>query len=213
MAEGDCGTIITDKTPFYATSGGQTADTGVIKTDNAEFEVQDTIKLLGGKIGHVGKVTKGMFAVDETVKMCIDVEKRLASGKNHSATHLLQKALREVLGTHVEQHGSDVNPERLRFDFSHFSAMTTEEIAKVEKIVNEKIQEGLPVVTEIMDIEDAKKTGAGICLARSTVLKSVLLRWVITQQSFVVVHMLKIQLQLQHSRFYLNQVLQQECVV
>ena len=160
LAEGDCGTIITDKTPFYATSGGQTADTGVIKTDNAEFEVQDTIKLLGGKIGHVGKVTKGMFAVDETVKMCIDVEKRLASGKNHSATHLLQKALREVLGTHVEQHGSDVNPERLRFDFSHFSAMTTEEIAKVEKIVNEKIQEGLPVVTEIMDIEDAKKTGA-----------------------------------------------------
>lgn len=84
-----------------------------------------------------------MFAVDETVKMCIDVEKRLASGKNHSSTHLLQKALREVLGTHVEQHGSDVNPERLRFDFSHFSAMTTEEIAKVEKIVNEKIQEGL----------------------------------------------------------------------
>ena len=160
LAEGDCGTIITDKTPFYATSGGQTADTGVIKTDNAEFEVHDTIKLLGGKIGHVGKVTKGMFAVDETVKMCIDVEKRLASGKNHSATHLLQKALREVLGTHVEQHGSDVNPERLRFDFSHFSAMTTEEIAKVEKIVNEKIQEGLPVVTEIMDIEDAKKTGA-----------------------------------------------------
>ena len=160
LAEGDCGTIITDKTTFYATSGGQTADTGVIKTDNAEFEVQDTIKLLGGKIGHVGKVTKGMFAVDETVKMCIDVEKRLASGKNHSATHLLQKALREVLGTHVEQHGSDVNPERLRFDFSHFSAMTTEEIAKVEKIVNEKIQEGLPVVTEIMDIEDAKKTGA-----------------------------------------------------
>ncbi len=160
LAEGDRGTIITDKTPFYATSGGQTADTGVIKTDNAEFEVQDTIKLLGGKIGHVGKVTKGMFAVDETVKMCIDVEKRLASGKNHSATHLLQKALREVLGTHVEQHGSDVNPERLRFDFSHFSAMTAEEIAKVEKIVNEKIQEGLPVVTEIMDIEDAKKTGA-----------------------------------------------------
>ena len=160
LAEGDCGTIITDKTPFYATSGGQTADTGVIKTESAEFEVQDTIKLLGGKIGHVGKVTKGMFAVDETVKMCIDVEKRLASGKNHSATHLLQKALREVLGTHVEQHGSDVNPERLRFDFSHFSAMTTEEIAKVEKIVNEKIQEGLPVVTEIMDIEDAKKTGA-----------------------------------------------------
>lgn len=160
LAEGDCGTIITDKTPFYATSGGQAADTGVIKTESAEFEVQDTIKLLGGKIGHVGKVTKGMFAVDETVKMCIDVEKRLASGKNHSATHLLQKALREVLGTHVEQHGSDVNPERLRFDFSHFSAMTTEEIAKVEKIVNEKIQEGLPVVTEIMDIEDAKKTGA-----------------------------------------------------
>lgn len=160
IAEGDVGTIIVDETPFYATSGGQAADTGVITTDSACFEVSDTIKLLGGKIGHVGKVTKGMFATGEKVHLKIDLKKRLATGKNHSATHLLQKALREVLGTHVEQHGSDVNEDRLRFDFSHFSAMTPEELAQVEHIVNEKIQESLPVVTEVMALEDAKKTGA-----------------------------------------------------
>jgi len=160
IAEGDIGTIIVDETPFYATSGGQAADTGVIVKDNACFEVSDTIKLLGGKIGHVGKVTKGMFLVGDKVHLQIDAAKRRATGKNHSATHLLQKALREVLGTHVEQHGSDVNADRLRFDFSHFSAMTAEELAKVEAIVNEKIQASLPVVTEVMGIEEARKTGA-----------------------------------------------------
>ncbi len=160
LAEGDIGTIIVDKTPFYATSGGQAADTGLIETEGAVFKVEDTIKLLGGKIGHTGKVTRGMFSLGNKVSLKVDAAKRQSTAKNHSATHLLQKALREVLGTHVEQHGSDVNSDRLRFDFSHFSAMTAEEIAKVEKIVNEKIEESLPVVTEVMAIEDAKKTGA-----------------------------------------------------
>ena len=162
LSDGDVGTIFVEQTPFYATMGGQNADTGVIKSiDGAfEFEVEDTVKMLGGKVGHIGKVLKGMIKTGDTVELVVDEDKHLAIGKNHSATHLLQKALRTVLGSHVEQAGSDVNAERLRFDFSHFSAMTVEEIAKVEAIVNEKIAEALPVVTEVMSLEDAKKTGA-----------------------------------------------------
>ncbi len=160
LSEGENGTIFVEKTPFYATSGGQSADTGVITTANAEFTVNDTIKLQGGKIGHVGVVTKGMFSLNDDATLTIDKERRIATGKNHSATHLLQKALRLVLGTHVEQAGSFVNQERLRFDFTHFSALTSEEIAKVEAIVNESIAKGYMVETKEMSIEEAKKTGA-----------------------------------------------------
>lgn len=160
LVAGQSGTIITEETCFYATSGGQVADTGIISTPDAEFIVEDTIKLQGGKIGHVGKVTKGMFQLSQEVTLAIDVEKRLATGKNHSATHLLQKALRLVLGPHVEQAGSLVTSDRLRFDFTHFSALTKEEINKVESIVNEEIAKALPVHTDIMSLEDAKKTGA-----------------------------------------------------
>lgn len=160
LSDGDKGTIIVDETPFYATMGGQNADTGVIRLGENEFRVEDTIHLRGGKIGHVGTVVKGMFKVGDTVELTVDAEKRALIGRNHSATHLLQKALREVLGSHVEQHGSDVNADRLRFDFSHFAAMTPEEIAKVENIVNAKIAESIPVVTEVMSLEEAKKTGA-----------------------------------------------------
>lgn len=160
LADGDTGTIIVDKTPFYATMGGQEADKGVIVTDTAEFVVKDTIKLLGGKIGHVGQVTKGMFKVGDTVTLKVDEENRNATAKNHSATHLLQKALRIVLGTHVEQAGSLVNADHLRFDFTHFQALTGEELKQIEEIVNEKIAEQLPVETKIMSIEEAKKTGA-----------------------------------------------------
>lgn len=160
LSDGEVGTVIVEKTPFYATSGGQAADTGVITTKDAEFVVEDTVKLAGGKIGHVGKVVKGMFKLGDNVELKIDAKKRVAAGKNHSATHLLQKALRNVLGTHVEQAGSDVNCDRLRFDFTHFSAMTKEELEEVERIVNEKISENLEVVTQVMDIEEAKKTGA-----------------------------------------------------
>lgn len=160
LADGDTGTIIVDKTPFYATMGGQEADKGIIVTDTAEFVVKDTIKLLGGKIGHVGQVTKGMFKVGDIVTLKVDEENRNATAKNHSATHLLQKALRIVLGTHVEQAGSLVNADHLRFDFTHFQALTSEELKQIEEIVNEKIAEQLPVETKIMSIEEAKKTGA-----------------------------------------------------
>lgn len=160
LTDGEVGTIIVDETPFYATMGGQCADTGIISCGEGEFQVEDTVKLLGGKIGHIGKVTKGMIKVGDRVTLQVNESNRSDTCKNHSATHLLQKALRTVLGTHVEQAGSFVNGDRLRFDFSHFSAMTKEELDQVEKIVNEKIAQALPVVTKVMSIEEAKKTGA-----------------------------------------------------
>ncbi|WP_089984386.1 alanine--tRNA ligase [Clostridium sp. C105KSO13] len=160
LSEGERGTVFADKTPFYATSGGQTADTGIITTSEGTFKVEDTIKLLGGKIGHVGQVIKGMLRVGEKADLAVNAEKRALSARNHSATHLLQKALRMVLGTHVEQAGSSVNEERLRFDFTHFSAMSQEELKKVEDIVNEQIAASIPVEIQNMPIEEAKKTGA-----------------------------------------------------
>lgn len=160
LSDGQRGTVFAEETPFYATSGGQEADTGIIRTAEGEFKVEDTVKLLGGKIGHVGVVIKGMIKTGDQAELCVDAEKRALSARNHSATHLLQKALRTVLGTHVEQAGSSVNEDRLRFDFSHFSAMTTEELQKVEEIVNEQIVAGLPVKVENMPIEEARKTGA-----------------------------------------------------
>ena len=160
LVAGQTGTVFVKETPFYATSGGQVADYGVISTEDGEFVVEDTIKLQGGKIGHVGKVTKGMIKLNDLVTLEIDKEKRIATGKNHSATHLLQKALRIVLGNHVEQAGSYVTSDRLRFDFTHFSALTKEEITKVEKIVNDEIMNSLDVKTSIMSIDEAKKSGA-----------------------------------------------------
>ena len=160
IAEGDEATLFVEKTPFYATMGGQQGDTGVIKNNTAEFVVKDTIKLKGGKYGHIGIVTKGMFKTGDLVELQINSKNRSDTCKNHSATHLLQKALKMVLGNHVEQKGSLVTPDRLRFDFSHFSPMTEEEIAKVEAIVNEEIVKALPVNIAEMTIEEAKKTGA-----------------------------------------------------
>ena len=160
LSEGQKGTVFVDETPFYATSGGQEADTGYIRTGEGEFKVEDTVKLLGGKIGHIGVMTKGMIKTGDKVSLEVDAKKRALSARNHSATHLLQKALRTVLGTHVEQAGSSVNEDRLRFDFTHFSAMTAEELKKVEDIVNEQISKGLEVVVKNMPIEEAKRTGA-----------------------------------------------------
>ena len=160
LSDGEKGTIFVQETPFYATSGGQEADTGYIRTAEGEFRVEDTVKLLGGKIGHVGVMTKGMIKTGDKVSLEVDAKKRALSARNHSATHLLQRALRTVLGTHVEQAGSSVNEDRLRFDFTHFSAMTPEELKKVEDIVNEKIAAALPVIVKNMPIEEAKKTGA-----------------------------------------------------
>lgn len=160
LCDGEHGTIIVEQTPFYATMGGQEGDTGVITLGDSEFVVEETIKLLGGKIGHVGQMRSGMLKMDDVVTLSVDSKNRMDTCKNHSATHLLQKALKEVLGSHVEQKGSLVTPGRLRFDFAHFSAMTPDEIQKVEDIVNTQIQASLPVNTQVMNLEDAKKTGA-----------------------------------------------------
>ena len=140
--------------------GGQQGDQGVILCGDAEFEVEDTIHLRGGKVGHVGVLKKGVIRVGDTVTLKVSEQGREDCCKNHSATHLLQKALKTVLGSHVEQKGSLVTPDRLRFDFAHFQAMTAQEIAKVEALVNQEIRAALPVRTDVMDIEEAKKTGA-----------------------------------------------------
>ena len=160
LVAGQKGTVIVDETTFYATGGGQSADTGIIINDTVEFVVEDTIHLQGGKIGHVGIVTKGILKLKDRVNLKVNTEHRASTAKNHSATHLLQKALRIVLGSHVEQAGSFVSDDRLRFDFTHFSAMTEEEISRVEDIVNEHIGMSLPVNTKLMSIDDAKKEGA-----------------------------------------------------
>ncbi len=160
LTDGQRGTILVEETPFYATMGGQQADIGRIVSENGTFTVEDTIKLQGGKVGHAGVMTSGMFQVGETVTLKVDEENRALTARNHSATHLLHKALRTVLGEHVEQAGSLVTCDRLRFDFTHFSAMTPEEIRQVEEIVNKEIRAGLEVHTDIMSLEEAKKTGA-----------------------------------------------------
>ena len=160
LSDGERGTIFVEKTPFYATSGGQEADKGIIRTADGEFIVDDVVKLLGGKFGHIGYVSKGMIKVGDKATLEVDPDNRMLSANNHSATHLLHKALRMVLGNHVEQAGSSVNADRLRFDFTHFSALTEEELKKVEAIVNEQIMNCLNVKVQNMPIEEAKKTGA-----------------------------------------------------
>ena len=155
------GTIITDKTTFYGTMGGQVGDTGeILGLDGARFEVLETIHVAGGRTAHVGKVVSGTFKVSDKVSLKVDAANRAKTCRNHSATHLLQKALQEVLGDGVEQAGSYQDPDKTRFDFSYHQAMTAEELDKVEAIVNEKILEALPVVTMEMSIDEAKKTGA-----------------------------------------------------
>ena len=162
LSDGQAGAVITDQTPFYGTMGGQIGDKGIIVLGNEEavFEVSATEHVAGNKIAHIGKVVKGMLKTGDEVSLKVDAKNRLAIARNHSATHLMQKALREVLGTHVEQAGSYQDADRTRFDFSHFQAMTSEEIRKVEDMVNEKISEGLAVTTQVMTLEEAKKTGA-----------------------------------------------------
>ena len=160
LTDGQMGTIFVEKTPFYATMGGQEGDKGEITLGDAVFQVEDTIKLLGGKIGHVGRMTKGMIKTGDVVTLSVHAADRADTSKNHSATHLLQKALKTVLGSHVEQKGSLVTPDRLRFDFAHFQPMTAEEIAEVETLVNKEIRAALPVTTDVMNIEEAKKSGA-----------------------------------------------------
>ena len=160
LGTGDEGTIVVDITPFYATMGGQVGDKGVITADGAEFDVYDTMKLPEGRVAHIGKVIKGSFKTGQDVRMAVDALLRASTCRNHSATHLLQSALREVLGDDVHQQGSYQDPDRTRFDFSYGEAMSAEQIKEVQSIVNRKIAEDLEVRTDVMSIDEARKTGA-----------------------------------------------------
>ena len=160
IAGGEEGIIVLDKTPFYAEMGGQVADQGVILVGNSRFQVTNVQKDKGGKYLHHGKMVTGSIKVDDAVCAAIDVERRKAIMRAHSATHLLQKALQTVLGDHVHQAGSYVEPDRLRFDFTHYSALTAEELAKVNSLVQNAVLEGYPVDIREMPIEEAKASGA-----------------------------------------------------
>ena len=160
IAGGESGIIVLDQTPFYAEMGGQVADHGVITLGSSCFQVNDVQKDKGGKYLHHGKMLQGSLKVDDMVEASIDVERRKAIMRAHSATHLLQKALTTVLGDHVHQAGSLVEPDHLRFDFTHYSALTQEELAKVNSIVQDAVLEGYPVDIREMPIEEAKKLGA-----------------------------------------------------
>ena len=154
------GIVVLDKTPFYAEMGGQVADHGALTAGDMTFAVTDVQKNKGGKYMHYGKVTGGVLKLGDTVTAAIDVDRRGAVMRAHSATHLLDKALRTVLGDHVHQAGSLVEPDRLRFDFTHFSAMTPEEIAKAEEMVNEAVLAGYGINTDVLPIDEARKRGA-----------------------------------------------------
>ena len=160
IAGGESGIIVLDRTPFYAEMGGQVADHGVLMLDSSRFEVTNVQKDKGGKYLHYGKLNSGVIKVDDVVCASVDVDRRKAIMRAHSATHLLQKALRSVLGDHVHQAGSLVEPDRLRFDFTHYSALTPEDMTRVNSIVQNAVLEGYPIVTREMPIEQAKKMGA-----------------------------------------------------
>ena len=160
LGAGEKGSVVLDKTPFYATSGGQVADTGAIIADGVEFDVEDTSKNADGIYIHSGTVKEGVVSVGNIVNAQIDADRRKSIMRNHTAAHLLQAALREVLGTHVEQAGQLVNDKEVRFDFTHFNPLTTEELGRVEAIVNKEILACAPVSMQEMPIEEAKKMGA-----------------------------------------------------
>ena len=160
VAAGAEAVVVLDQSPFYAEMGGQAADHGTITADGVVFTVADVQKNKGGKFMHYGRLAQGVLHVGDTVHAAIDMERRKAIQRAHSTTHLLDTALKKVLGDHVHQAGSLVEPDRLRFDFTHFEAISPEELRQVEELVNDAILEGYPVVTEILPIEEAKKKGA-----------------------------------------------------
>ena len=160
VAAGAEAVVVLDQSPFYAEMGGQVADHGTITADGVVFTVADVQKNKGGKFMHYGRLAQGVLHVGDTVHAAIDMERRKAIQRAHSTTHLLDTALKKVLGDHVHQAGSLVEPDRLRFDFTHFEAISPEELRQVEELVNDAILEGYPVVTEILPIEEAKKKGA-----------------------------------------------------
>jgi alanine--tRNA ligase len=159
-AQGQEVILIFDRTPFYAESGGQVGDTGLIKNSNVEIQVNNVTKSTNGLFLHHCKISKGEVKKGDKVELFVDVKNRFATMRNHTATHLLHKALKIVLGDHIQQAGSLVSPDRLRFDFNHFAQVSKEELMKVEQLVNEQIYNAIDVQTQVMDIEDAKKTGA-----------------------------------------------------
>lgn len=154
------GMVVLDRTPFYAESGGQVGDTGVLALGDNEFLVEDTQKLASGVFVHIGTFSGDVLRIGDSVVCQIDAAKQASTALNHSATHLLHAALRQVLGDHVQQKGSLVDPERLRFDFSHFEPVSPEQLREIERLVNEKIRGNEPVETRIMSLEDAKQSGA-----------------------------------------------------
>ncbi len=158
--EGDKIVIVVDKTPFYAEMGGQVGDKGTIQNDNVLIEISDCTNFGGNKILHHGIVKKGQVRVNDSVILKIDEDERLSIARNHTATHILHKALKEILGNHIEQAGSLVSKNRLRFDFTHFEALTKEDLSKIEKAVNSHILKGLDVCIKETDIETAKREGA-----------------------------------------------------
>ncbi|MDX1915207.1 MAG: alanine--tRNA ligase [Methylophilus sp.] len=160
LNEGDMGVVVLDETPFYAESGGQIGDSGELRASNGIFTVEDTQKIQAAVFGHHGVLTTGTLSVGDTLSARVNTQARTATMRNHSATHLMHKALREVLGEHVQQKGSLVDTEKTRFDFVHTAPMTDEEIAKVEAIVNAEILANAPCQARVMDIESAQKTGA-----------------------------------------------------
>ena len=160
VAAGAEAVVVLDQSPFYAEMGGQVADHGTITADGVVFTVTDVQKNKGGKFMHYGRLAQGVLHVGDTVHAAIDTERRKAIQRAHSTTHLLDAALKKVLGDHVHQAGSLVEPDRLRFDFTHFEAISPEELRQVEELVNDAILEGYPVVTEVLPIEEAKKKGA-----------------------------------------------------
>jgi alanyl-tRNA synthetase len=160
IGAGDAAVVILDKTPFYAESGGQVGDTGTLQSGPSNFEVEDTIKVAGVFHGHSGTVAAGRLRVGETVTAQVDAPRRQAIVLHHSATHLMHAALKQVLGDHVEQRGSLVAPDHLRFDFTHPRAMTADELTEVERLVNREIRVNPPSEVRIMDFEDALETGA-----------------------------------------------------
>jgi len=160
VIEGQEVAVIVKETPFYATSGGQIADIGVINTKTGSIEIKDVAKVVGNNIAHIGTVVSGQVKLDQVTLLEVNQGHRLDIAKNHSATHLLQKALKTVLGSHVEQAGSSVSADRLRFDFAHFEAITKETLQEVEDLVNEQVQAGLSIDVKEMAIKDAKALGA-----------------------------------------------------
>jgi len=160
LDEGDEGLVILDLSPFYGESGGQVGDRGWLTAESGRFEVADTQRQGAGILCHLGRVTQGQLSVGDTVEAAVDGERRRATALNHSATHLLHAALRRILGPHVQQKGSLVGPDRLRFDFAHFEPVSREQLLAIERLVNEEIRENHLVETRIMSLEDAKGSGA-----------------------------------------------------